>query len=702
MTDSSYILNVPLDLSDIDDKASDDRLKVVAQAADESIVSTIVTVSEIAEAPVRLSFAAHPGTVRVAVGPAEADDRQLLAGETVRKVVPSRIWDDLNKVSLAPIKIGRWYWGWWKRWCRTITVEGRLICPDGRPVPGATVCAYDIDWWFIWSSKQQVGCTTTAADGSFTLTFTWCCGLYPWWWWFQTRPWILDTDLTRLVQRRMDRDLRIPLAPPTGQPSLSVFQPILARNGGALGDKPMLLSDLDPEKVEAARAILVENLPESAELARLQVWPWAPWTPWRDCAPDLVFSATQDCGDGKVVVLNEGPTATRWDVPDQLSVTLVSNDQACCRPDGGDEDCLIVDEVCAHAMQHVAGNLGAPAAAPAAVTGYLITNTDGVDQELDIPFGGSVPVYQNPGDLVGVDYYALEHSTDGGATWLPLPAGASPSFTRRWMVFTPGFATGQESFAPIVVGAYEVYQTRRHFQDTHFGDWDPVGDRFWLSTNYNLLTPIDSTKLSDGVHHFRVVQFTETAPGEFKGPEPVLGCDRETQASFVLAIDNRVISPIGHDPAHNCGAGVHTCTAEPDTHILTVRVDGVEVGPCDTIRNSDGDVEIDFLVTDPDGHLLSFELTSHFGTSGSVDLTAAGTVVSLSGGPDARTYAEALALGAARPFWKGGTFRLTIPAKVAFPVPCCYLLRLEAYKRTLESCVQNVRNVSEITLGIGV
>ena len=28
--------------------------------------------------------------------------------------------------------------------------------------------------------------------------------------------------------------------------------------------------------------------------------------------------------------------------------------------------------------------------------------------------------------------------------------------------------------------------------------------------------------------------------------------------------------------------------------------------------------------------------------------------------------------------------------------------RLEAYKRTLESCVQDVRNVSEMTLGIGV
>lgn len=702
MSDSAYVLTVPLDLGDIEDKQDDDQVKVVAQAGDDSIVSTVVTVGDLADGPVRVTFADHPGTVRVAVGPAEAEDQHVLDGDTVHKLVPSRMWDELTTVDLAPIKIGRWYWGAWKRWCRKITVAGRLICPDGRPVPGATICAYDIDWWFIWSSKQLAGCTTTGPDGSFTLTFTWCCGLYPWWWWFRTRPWILDTDLTRLVQRRLGSDVRLPLEPPTVLPSLSVFQKILAKNGGTLGDSPVPLAELDPEKVEAARDILVKNLPESAELEKLQIWPWAPWTPWRDCAPDLVFRATQDCGDGSVVVLDEGPRQTRWDVPDQLSVTLVTNDKACCRPTGGDDDCLIVDEVCDHAMHHVAGNLGAPASAPSAVAGYLVTNTDGVDQALDIPFGGSVPVDQNPSDLIGVDYYALEHSTDGGTTWLPLPAGASPSFVRRWMVFTPTFGTGQESFVPTVVGAYEVYETRRHFQDNHYGDWDPVGDRFWLSTNYNLLSAIDSTKLSDGIHEFRVVQFTQTAPGEFTGPEPVLGCDRKTPASFVLAIDNRVISPLGHDPSHNCGAGVHLCTPEPDTHIMAVRVDGVTVGPCDTIKSSQGPVEIDFGVTDPDGHLLSYSLSSHYGTSGSVDLTAAGSVVCLTGGPDARTYTEALALGATRPSWTGGKFRLTIPADVAFPIPCCYLLRLEAYKRTFESCTQNVRNISEMTLGIGV
>ncbi len=118
--------------------------------------------------------------------------------------------------------------------------------------------------------------------------------------------------------------------------------------------------------------------------------------------------------------------------------------------------------------------------------------------------------------------------------------------------------------------------------------------------------------------------------------------------------------------------------------------------------SSDGTVEIEILAHDPDGHLAEFELSSHFGTSGFVDLLAAGTVVSLDGGPDASTYAGALAMGATRPTWTGGRFLVTVPAAEAFPVPCCYLLRLVARKRTIESCSAWVRNVSEMTLGIGV
>jgi len=702
-TREPFVLKVPLDHSELTDLAVDDKIKVVARAADGTTSSTTVTVGGRPASEAELTFKANPGRVKVAIGPADADDHQILDAETLGINVPARMWEDLKRLQVAPIKIGPFHWGWWKRWCRTITIKGRLVCPDGRGVPGAKICVDDIDRWFVWTSREEVACTVTEPDGSFSMTFRWCCGLYPWWWWFRVRSWVLDDTLATQVSRALDQSPDIRLETPTTQPSLGSFSRLLARGDqgmAALARQP--LSDLDPGTLDKVRDRLVSALPSSPELERLAIWPWFPWSPWRDCRPDLVFRAVQDCGQGLVTVLNEGVGETRWDVPDELEVTLVANSEACCLPQPPEEDCLILDSVCGHGMHHVAGNLAAPAGTPAAVEGYLVTYTDGVDSELDIPFGGSVPIYQNPSDLIGVDYYAFEHSVDGGVSWLPLPAGAAPSFSRYWQLF-PGPSVGSELFDPVSVGAYQVYETRRHFEDTHYGDWSPGGSRYWMSTNYELLIPLNSTALADGRHHLRVVQFTKTGPEEFEGPEPVLSCDNETQASCVLVIDNRVISALGHDPSHNCGAGIHLCTVEPDTHIRVVSVNGDVVGPCDTIGRERGSTtEIEFEVTDPDGHLSSFSLTSHYGNSGVVDLLAAGTLTCISGGPNASDYAAALAGGATRPIWTGGVFRLSIATEDAFPVPCCYLLRLEASKRTLENCVQWVRNVSEMTLGIGV
>ena len=702
-TRDQFVLKVPLDHRELTDLARDDQVKVVARTPDGSTSSTTVTLGGQDASEARLTFPARPGRLKVAIGPADADDHQILDAETLAVSVPSRMWEDLKQVTLAPIKIGPFHWGWWKRWCRTITVKGRLVCPDGRGVPGARICVDDIDRWFIWTSRDEIACTTTEPDGTFSMTFRWCCGLYPWWWWFRIRPWTLDDSLASQVAKVLDQFPDVRLEPPTLQPSLATFGTLLGRQDrelAAISRQP--LSDLDPATLDKVRDRLVSVLPAAPELERLAIWPWLPWSPWRDCRPDLVFRAVQDCGQGPVTVLYEGVNQTRWDVPDELEVTLVANREACCLPEPPGDDCLILDSVCDHGMHHVAGNAGAPSGTPAAVEGYLVTYVDGLDQRLDIPFGGSVPIRQNPSDLIGTDYYAFEHSTDGGATWLPLPKGAAAPFSRYWQLF-PGPIVGSEAFNPVTVGAYEVYETRRHFEDTHYGDWSPGGNRYWISTNYDLLLSLDSTKLVDGRHHLRVVQFTKTGPEEFTGPEPVLGCDRETQASCVLVLDNRVITALGHDPSHNCGGGVHVCTVEPDTFIGKVFIDGVEVAPCDTIRPERGSVtEIEFEVTDPDGHLGWFTLATHFANSSVVDLLANGTLSCISGGPDTSDYAGALAGGATRPFWSGGTFRLKIDTQVAFPIPCCYLIRLEASKRTLENCAQWMRNVSEVTLGIGV
>jgi len=69
------------------------------------------------------------------------------------------------------------------------------------------------------------------------------------------------------------------------------------------------------------------------------------------------------------------------------------------------------------------------------------------------------------------------------------------------------------------------------------------------------------------------------------------------------------------------------------------------------------------------------------------DLLALGTLHLLSGDAKGPSYAQAISgaveQGAARPTWNGGRMRLTVPVSVAFPEPCCYELRLEAWKRII-------------------
>ena len=216
---ADFVLDVPLDASRIEG-AGDQPLKVVGRAKDGSVVSTLVVLGADGRGSATLRFDTAPGAVQVAVGPQDATDEELLAAETIGARIPTVAWGKQKRLKIAPLDISSWHWGRWLRWCRTVTVRGRLVCPDGRPVPGATVCAYDVDWWFIWSSTQQVGCATTALDGTFEIKFRWCCGVYPWWWWFQQRGWQFNSVLSDQVAAALAQvpDLPIGSADRAAQP----------------------------------------------------------------------------------------------------------------------------------------------------------------------------------------------------------------------------------------------------------------------------------------------------------------------------------------------------------------------------------------------------------------------------------------------------------------------------------------------------
>ncbi len=702
---SKFHLEIPLDASDVGELGPEDQqdLRVVVRDATGATRSAVVSLGKERRGSAGFDFETAPGGLSVHVGPASATDEELLQSQTLKVDVSGRLWAKRPQLTLQPIVIAPYWWFWWLRWCREFVIRGRVVCPDGDPVPGAEVCAFDVDWWFLWSSTQQVGCATTDVNGAFEIRFRWCCGWWPWWWWNQ-RVWALDEVLGERVQAALAVRPELEIGPVGHQPALTALAGLL-KDEDIATDRP--LEAADAARLESVRSRLVTKLPASDELTRLRVWPWWPWWPWWDCTPDIIFKVRQACEKGGLTtVVDETVWDTRWDISSPLDVTLVTNDEACCLPTHDPDDCFVVDAVCGVPLANVGGNAGAPAtpvgfAYPGAVVAGTATYNG------DRPFGGTVTISKNPGDMAGVDYIELERYDSGSATWVPLPMGAELGFAREY--WDPGATppTVFPDFPVLTLSGHRVWKTRERYEDESGVAWFPDAgwSRAWLSPNFSLLAYLDTTKFADGTYEFRAVGWQDDGSGGLTARQvmPVCGSDEENR--FVLTFDNRAITAIGHPASHNCG-GVHTCTLEPDTHISAVRIDGNLVEPCDTARAS-GPLEIDFQVTDPDGHLAVYSLIATWGLNQSTNLLTLGTVTALSPatqvGP---TYGEALAeVGGVAPIWKGGSYRLTIlDAATAFTEPCCYQLELRAWKRTIVSCDGGYAhdNLTEYSLGVGI
>jgi len=706
-----YSIRIPLDASAIDDFKPDAPVKVLVQSA-AGPQSQIVDLNEKGLGSASFSFNEAPGALRVLVGPHDATDEELPGLQTLSVDISSRLLTK-REVQLPVIVISPYYWWWWRRWCRMFVIRGRVICADGSPVPGAKVCALDVDWWLFWSSTQQIGCAYTDANGAFELRFRWCCGWWPWWWW-RHRIWDFNPLLADKVSSVVSRVPDIRLNASVGhQPTLAAFDELLASTG-VRTTKP--LTPAVGANIEHLREGLLSKLPAAAELERLRIWPWYPWYPWRDCAPDVIFRVTQDCEKQGTVIVNESVFQTRWDIPTSLDVTLVASDQACCRrtcddPPCTDGECIVVTQVCNIAIDDIGGNLGAPAV-PAVLEGYVYPNGVAAGTAAyngDRPFAGTVTVEKNAGAMLNVDYYEIE--TFDGVNWVALPAGAAMDFSRRYMhMLAPFFPTTDVPFDFTNISGHNVVKSKEYFEaNSGLGVWG--FNYIWLLNEF-LVVPLDSSKFGDGRHQFRVVGW-QIAGNALTNPRVLPICATEQENNLVLFFDNRVVPNIGHPASHNCG-GVHICTSEPDTHITQVRINGQPVAPCGTVDAAAGNLEIDFFVTDPDGHLAVYTLAALYGLNQSVNLLDrpgasvialnAGTQTGWSAGHGSGTYGVALAQGATQPHWPGGQYRLTVPAAQAFPEPCCYQLQLRGWKRNIVSCGggYDYNNTTELTLGVGV
>jgi len=344
-------LVVVLDATQIDKEArSQQKVKVGVRASSGKIRSQIVAIT--AE-KLELKFAADARGADVAVGPADASDEDLFRLQTITRRVSSASWLKLTTLVLPPLVITPFYWLFWLRWCRDFVIHGRVLCPDGTPVPGAVVQAYDVDYLWWWSSRQAAGpAVVTDASGSFTIKFRWCCGWLPIWWW-RLRHWALEPLLAARILPVLRLDERLPPIPkPDPVPDLRVFAGLLDSTLKTTGTTAGLVlpppDRIDPTSLAKLRSLLLPKLPLVPELQRLRLWPWVSWTPWTDCTPDIIFRVTQDCGRGEKVIVAETVFDTRWNIPTVLDVTLHANEDACCgvitdEPEG---DCAVITKAC--------------------------------------------------------------------------------------------------------------------------------------------------------------------------------------------------------------------------------------------------------------------------------------------------------------------------------------------------------------------
>lgn len=209
----SYKLNLPIDASDVDDDTAVKAVKVLALDRDGSFETTVVQLNADGQGEASLTFSERPTALRVFIGPKNASDEAIQGMQTLEFNLSSKQLGAGQQLELQPVAINRYYWHWWLRWCREFTIRGVVRCPDGRPVPGAKVCAFDVDAFWWWSSTQHVGCATTDATGSFEIKFNWCCGWWPWWWWLG-RVWRVEPKLAEHILPKLQKELKLPRPSP--------------------------------------------------------------------------------------------------------------------------------------------------------------------------------------------------------------------------------------------------------------------------------------------------------------------------------------------------------------------------------------------------------------------------------------------------------------------------------------------------------
>ena len=665
-----------------------------------------------------------PIGVRVVVAPSDVPDEQLRSIEHYQRWVPARSFKE--GVARIDVIVPDRLYLCWLVCCRTYTLRGRMVCRrsvwDRRerrfvicdaPVRGAKVTAFDVDSFWWWCRTDDVGSDFTDINGNFEIKFKWCCWLWrPW----LLKNWRLDNDLVNRIRDLLKKvPLTIPIPHPDPEPDFTIFERMVAGTNVTLS-RTAAMEAVDVEgggNFVKMGEELVKRLPDAPDLKALHIWPW--W-PFFDCKPDIIFKATQDCGNGEETIYQETCFQTRWDINTVISgVTLVANEKACCGPfccqDPSDEDCLIFHGVgCGgYPIEQIEQDPAKP------LVGYARPGTQ------DRPFGGSIRLRGVFGDASEVDFYKLQSRRISPAptAWTDVPPDQIGSFNRgHWLGVFPWIQNELVSLQD--VGGEKVLKTINRYREENPAvdtNVDPSHSD-WLAYWVTATGIINGFPLlSDGVYELRVVgyKYNETTKELFDQQImalcPPVGNDVDPakHTTLHLRLDNRVSSS---DPG-----SIHLNTTEPDCDFPDIcavvknegKPDEECVNPCGFLRVKAGDtLTIHFKATDSDGHMEAYSMTSHWGESNVFNVLGVGSL-----GPDpdqlfgpnySSTFAGSQALYRGglplanpehdRPFWFGGNFKVKVKVDDIVPATehkvfetcCAYLLRLRVWKRTTNGC----------------
>ena len=721
-------LIVPVNASAIPaDQRGQTRVRVAIRRGND-IQSEIVSVTG-GQAEARFSVAAD-GPITVAVGPEAAADADLFNRATPTLTVSPRATQGLDRYVVSPIVVTAPIWRNWLFWCRNFTITGTVLGTDGNPVPAASVSAFDVErlWW--WSSTTQVGATAiTNAAGQFTISFEWCCGWLPWYWW-AVRFWRLDPCLIERINPVLALNPNLRMAAPSVFPRLgfTMLNPQPEPPGrrsrviDAFNPQPDPPGRSGPRSVVSAMALnpgtlpalgqkLRAVLPSVPEFERLCLWPWCDELPWFNCEPDIIFRVTQACGGVTNTIVNETACDARIDIPTAFSLTLTAAADACTiPPDPGqpEGDCFVFTYVCdvPTASVGLVCDTSMPAPAPPGALNPLAGLADPGGE--DRPFTGTVVLNGQFGSSAQADYYEITYrplqpcSLPGSTTpFQPMPAGALGAFQRTYFDATQPYPNQWffPSFVPTSMavsggGTATVYESRHFYEEANApANWGNVmSGRSWTG-NVDVVAVIYPVGyLADGVYEFQIVGYTEGAGGITR-VGPLIGCG---QPSAQGLNDNNDIAVYLANPT--------AAEVEPDASIdgLTFTVNGVQqaLPPCGILQVPFGaaiGLAIQFTAADAQGFLDAYGFTLQSGSALPVGIAMAATgpvppgtglLASLTAGAEiGPDYAHAVTQGAARPHWSGGSYTLTIAdASSLFYRSCAYELALSVFKRNIVSC----------------